>query len=131
MINSRQIAKGLGAWVDNEILPMMRGPVKYGAGVAAALLVKQGETLLEKGKENETVKALGLVRDGEYDIDVLKTAMLERFPEEGLRIEAEQINGLLNQVLGKLGPILNIRMEGGITFHKSDVEKLYQYILGG
>ena len=39
MIGSRQIAKGLGAWVDNEILPMMRGPVKYGAGVAAALLV--------------------------------------------------------------------------------------------
>ena len=109
----------------------MRGPVKYGAGVAAALLVKQGETLLEKGKENETIKALGLVRDGEYDIDALKTAMLERFPEEGLRIEAEQINGLLNQVLGKLGPIFNIRMEGGITFHRSDVEKLYRYIQGG
>ena len=131
MVTSRQIVKGLAMWVDSEILPMLHGGTKYGAGVVAALLAKQGEGLLDKAKGQETVKALGLVRDGEFDLDVLRTAMIERFPEEGLRIEAAQINALLNRFLGKLGPVLNIQVEGGVTFHKADVEKLYNYIMGG
>lgn len=131
MVSSRQIMKGVGMWVDSEILPMLHGVSKYGVGVVSALLAKQGEGLLEKAKGLELVKALGLVRDGEFDLEGLKIVMLERFPEDGLRIEAEQINGFLNQFLGKLGTVLNFRVEGGVTFRKTDVEKLYQYIMGG
>lgn len=131
MVTSRQIVKGAAMWVDTEILPMMHGATKYAAGVAAAMLAKQGESLLEKAKEQELVKTFGLVKDGAYDLDTLKSVTLERFPQEGLRIEAQQINQFVNRFLGKWGPVLNFQIEGGVTFHKSDVEKLYQYILGG
>ena len=131
MVTSRQIVKGAAMWVDTEILPMMHGAAKYAAGVAAAMLAKQGEGLLEKAKEQDLVKTFGLVKDGAYDLDTLKSVMLERFPEEGLRIEAQQINQFMSRFLGKLGPVLNFQVEGGVTFHKSDVEKFYQYIMGG
>lgn len=131
MASSKEIVRGVAAWVDSEILPMMTGTTKYSVGVLAALLGKQGEAMLEKAKSNDAVTALGLVRDGEYDVDMLRTVMLERFPAEGLRIDAEQINGIARRFLGKLGAILNVQVEGGITFHKSDVEKLFGFIKGG
>ena len=131
MVSSRQIVKGIAMWVDSEILPMMHGATRYGAGVAAALLAKQGEGLLDKAKSSDIAKTMGIVKDGEYELDTLRDVMLAQFPEEGLRIEAAQINQFLSRFLGKLGPIINIRMEGGITFHRSDVEKLFRYIQEG
>ena len=130
-MTSRQIARGIAAWVDTEVLPMMHGTTKYGAGVVAALLSKKGEALLEQAKEQDLVKAMGLVRDGEYDLDLIREVMLQPFPAEGLRIDAKQINNAVSRFLGKLGPILNFQVEGCVTFHKADLEKLFGYITGG
>lgn len=44
-----------------------------------------------------------------------------------MRVKAAQINGAINRFLGKLAPILNYQVQGGITFHKSDVEKLFDF----
>lgn len=131
MVTSKQIVKGIGMFIDTEILPAMGGAARYGAAVASAMGAKWAEGKLEQFRGTEIAKELGIVVDGGFDLDALRTAMVEKFPEEGLRIEAAQINRAVNHFLGKLGPILNVQMEGGITFRRTDIEKLYQYIMGG
>lgn len=126
-MTSKQIIKGAAMWIDSELLSTMHGIPKYGIGIGAALLSKRGEALLEKVKNNEKVKALGIIQGGEFDYDLLREILVEPFPADGIRVEAAQINGAINRFLGKLAPILNYQVQGGITFHKSDVEKLFDF----
>lgn len=130
MVTSKQIAKGVGLFVDNEVLPMLPSGTRYGVAVGSVMGAKWLEGKLEHLRKTEAAKEFGLAVDGGFDLDALRSAMLERFPADGLRIEAEQINRAINQFLGKLGPVLNIQMTGGLTFHRGDLEKLYRYILG-
>lgn len=127
-MTSRQIIKGAGMWIDSEVLATMQGAPKYGVGIAAALLSKRGEALLDKAKAHDKVKALGIVQGGEFDYELLRAILVEPFPAEGIRIEADQINGFIHKFLGKLAPILNYQVQGGITFHRSDIEKLFDFI---
>lgn len=131
ILTSKQIIRGAASWLDSEILPTMHGASKYGLGVAVSLLSKRGETLLDKAMANDVVQSFGLVRDGGYDLDELRSVMLERFPQEGIRIDAEQINNAVNRFLGKLGPIINYKMSGSITFHRADLERLLNAIMEG
>lgn len=131
IITPKQIVHGAASWLDSEVLSAMGSASKYGLGVAASLLSKQGEALLEKAMTNDTVQALGLARDGGYDLDELRTIMLERFPPEGIRIDAEQINNAIDRFLGKLSPIINYKVRGGITFHRADLERLLNAIMEG
>lgn len=128
MVTSKQIIKGAAMWIDSELLPTMQGFSKYGVGVGSVLLSKWAEAKLDDAKKSEEAKLMGIVRDGEFDYDLLREALVGPFPAEGLRLEADQINNFANRFLGKLGPILNFKVQGGITFHKSDVEKLFDYI---
>lgn len=128
MVTSHQIIKGAARWIDTELLPTLNGFPRYGVGVAAALLSKQGEALLDKTLRSDKAQAMGIVRDGAFDYDLLRTALVEPFPSEGLRLDAEQINSVVGRFLGKLGPILNLQVQGGITFHREDVEKLLDLI---
>lgn len=131
IITPKQIIRGAASWLDSEILSTMGSASKYGLGVAASLLSKRGEALLEKAMTNDTVKTLGLARDGGYDLDELRSVMLERFPPEGIRIGAEQINNAIDRFLGKLSPIINYKVSGGITFHRADLERLLNAIMEG
>lgn len=131
ILTSKQIIRGAASWLDSEILSTMHGASKYGLGVAASMLSKRGEALLDKAMTNDVVQALGIVRDGGYDLDELRTVMLERYPTEGIRINAEQINNAINRFLGKLAPIINYQVQGGITFHRSDLERLLNTIMEG
>lgn len=128
MVTSKQIIKGTARWIDTELLRTMQGLPKYAVGAGSVLLSRWAEPKLEALKQSEQAKLMGVVRDGEFDYDLLREALVEPFPEEGLRLEADQINGFMSKFLGKLGPILNFQVQGGITFHKSDVEKLFDYI---
>lgn len=131
MVTSGQIARGIGAWVDAELLPMATGATKYGASVAAAMGAKWIEGKLEKIRHMEAAKELGIAVGDGFDLEALKTVMLDRFPADGLRIEAEQLNKMIAKFLGKWGAILNIQLQGAVTFHRGDVEKLFGYIMGG
>ena len=128
MVTSKQIAKGVGLFVDNEVLPMLSGGTRYGVSVGSVMGAKWLEGKLEHLRKTEAAKELGLsVGDG-FELETLRTAMVERFPDEGIRIEADRINRFINHFLGKLGPVLNIQMEGGLTFYRADLEKVFRYI---
>lgn len=128
MVTSKQIIKGAAAWIDSELLTTMHGLPQYGVGVAAALLSKPAEAKLEQLRQSKEAQAMGILQDGGFDYDRLREALVGPFPEEGLRLEADQINNFVNKFLGKLGPILNFQVQGGVTFHRADLEKLLDYI---
>ena len=133
MITTKQAVMGLAAFIDNELLPAIgaEGAAKYGIGVVSSLLLRRGEAALDGLKDKELVKSLGLVTDQGIDAELLKEVLLERFPAEGIRIEAEQINGLLERFLGKLAAVFQVRLAGAVTFHRADLEKLFSYMMGG
>lgn len=131
MVSSHQIMKGVAMWIDSEIASTMNGFPQYGIGMASALLSRRGEKLLNEAARNEAVQTLGIAQDGSFDLELLREIMLEPFPEDGLRLEADQINDFAGKFLGRLGPIMNFQVRGGVTFHRSDVEKLFEYIIGG
>lgn len=130
MVSSHQIMKGVAMWIDSEVASTMSGFPQYGIGVVSALLSRKGEKLLNEAAKNETVQTLGLAQNGAFDLELLREIMLEPFPEDGIRVEAEQINDFAGKFLGRLGPIVNFQVRGGVTFHRSDVEKLFEYIGG-
>lgn len=130
MVSSHQIMKGLAMWIDSEVASTMSGFSQYGIGVVSALLSRKGEKLLNEAAKNETVQTLGLAQNGAFDLELLREIMLEPFPDDGIRVEAEQINGVVGKFLGRLEPIVNFQVRGGVTFHRSDVEKLFEYIGG-
>lgn len=74
------------------------------------------------------ITALGILQEDGFDYDRLREALVGLFPPEGLRLEADQINNFVSKFLGKLGPILNFQVQGGVTFHRTDLEKLLDYI---
>ena len=128
MVTSKQIIKGAAAWIDSELLTSMHGLPQYGVGVAAALLSKPAEAKLEQLRQSKEAQAMGILQDGGFDYDRLREALVGPFPAEGLRLEADQINNFIGKFLGKLGPILNFQVQGGVTFHRADLEKLLDCI---
>ena len=131
MVTAKQVARGIAAYVDSEILPKMgNGFGKYGVGVLAAIMMKKGESAMDRLFEDKKLQALGITSAEGLDIDLLREAMIERFPAEGLRIDAEQINAMIAGFLGSAAPLFNTRLSGGMTFRREDVEKLYNYVRG-
>lgn len=128
MVSSHQIVKGLAMWIDSELLSTAKGFPKYGIGIISAFIGNRGETMLEKLKDSNGVKFAEITKDGQYDYDLLRACLVEPFPDEGLRLEADQINAVVNKFLGNWASVINFGVQGGITFHKSDVEKLFDYI---
>lgn len=128
MVTSKQIIKGVGMWLDAELLPSLHGFAHYGTGIAAALLSKRGEQWLDKARRSDAAKSMGIVVDGGFDYELLREILVSPFPPDGLRLEADQINGLIDRFLGKLGPVLNFRVQGGVTFHRADVEKIFDFV---
>lgn len=128
MVTSKQIIKGAAMWIDSELLTTMHGLPQYGVGVAAALLSKPAEAKLEQLRQSKEAQTMGILQDGGFDYDRLREALVGPFPAEGLRLEANQINNFVSKFLGKLGPILNFQVQGGVTFHRADLEKLLDYI---
>lgn len=128
MVSSHQIVKGLAMWIDSELLSAIEGLPKYGVGILSTFIGRRGETMLEKLKDANAVKFAEITKDGNYDYELLRACLVEPFPEEGIRIEADQINRFIDKFLGKLAPIVNYRVQGGVTFHKTDIEKLFDYI---
>lgn len=89
MVSSHQIMKGVAMWIDSEVASTMGGFTQYGIGMLSALLSRKGEKLLNRAAQNETLQALELVKDGGFDLNLLREITLEPFPDEGLRLDAE------------------------------------------
>ena len=93
-------------------MPQLKGNgiEKVIVGTTASLLIRKTGTIIEGYKDNKLVKMLGIIDDnGAVDVDTLVEEVKKNIPKEGIKVEV---------------PIL-----GTLTFHKDDVDKLYNYIM--
>lgn len=112
MVSVDKIEQGVANYLDAELMPQLKGNgiEKVIVGTTASLLIRKTGTIIEGYKDNKLVKMLGIIDDnGAVDVDTLVEEVKKNIPKEGIKIEV---------------PIL-----GTLTFHKDDVDKLYDYIV--
>lgn len=113
MVSIDQIEQGVAGYLDGEILPHLpeKGVEKVLIGMAMGVAIKRSRSFVQMFTENKYIKAFGVSdENGNIDIDILKEELQKQISPNGLDIE--------------------IPMLGKMTFHKADVDKLYQYITG-
>lgn len=101
-----QIEKGIVNFIDNEFMS------QYPADGIEKALIGTGLAIIIKKRKNQAlsiIKKIGVVDDdGTIDLDLLSEELKKHIPDSGLVYE--------NNFLGKL------------TFSKSDIDKLCEYI---
>ena len=84
-----QVESGLARFLDTEMLPKLPtdGLKGFGVGVAATILVRRGGNILRSMKSNTMLNSMGIISaDGAVDIDLLRDALKENIPENGLSV---------------------------------------------
>lgn len=112
MVTVDKIEQGVANYLDAELMPQFQGNSveKVIVGTVASLLIRRTGTIIEGYKDNKLVKMLGIIDDnGAIDADILAEEVKKNIPKEGIKIDV---------------PILGL-----LTFHKDDVDKLYDYIM--
>jgi hypothetical protein len=107
-----KVINGMIRFIDKEIMPQMNDWQEFVARMAVGRFVKNSETLKESLVENAFVRTFAII-DGQGMVDV-----------DGLAADLKEL--IRNK--GKLE--FSIPMLGNFKFVESDVDKLYQYIMG-
>lgn len=112
MIHTDKVMAGLVSFLDNELIPKLpaKGWQRPVCGTVIAMAHKHMHKLIDQYKTNPMLVGIGLFdEDGMVDIETVKTEFSKQLGAEGMTIEFPLI--------------------GGITFHQTDVDKLYYYIM--
>lgn len=110
MIAITNIGKGIALYADRELLPKLQDGSwqKAAAGIAASIVAKRGELLVQGLANNQALSAMQIVKDGQVDLDLLRDAACERLQGSGM--------------------VINVPVLGSMTFNQDDVNKLYSCI---
>lgn len=110
MVTLQQVQHGLSKYVSNELTSKMTGAQKWIFGAGAELYIGNIGSIFNKLKVHPMVSALGIIDEqDQIDIDKLYNVLLHQADN---------------------GPMtVDIPLAGAFTFNRSDVEKLYGYIV--
>lgn len=112
MVSIDKIEEGVARYLDAELMPQLQnnGVEKVLVGTAASLAIRRSGTIVDGYKDNKIVQMLGIMDgNGNVDVEVLADELKKNMPKEGVKID--------------------IPIVGTMTFHKDDVDKLYEYIM--
>ena len=112
MVSVDKIEKGVANYLDGELMPQLQtnGLEKVIVGTVASLAIRKSGTIIAGYQDNKLVQMLGIMDEkGDIDVDTLVEEVKKNMPKEGVKVDV---------------PIL-----GTLTFHKEDVDKLYDYIM--
>lgn len=113
MVSIDKIEQGVAHYLDGELMPQLQssGWEKVLVGTAASLAIRRTSTIIAGYKDHKLVKMLGIMDDkGNVDVETLAIELKKNIPKEGFKVDI---------------PII-----GTMTFHKDDVDKLCEYIVG-
>lgn len=109
MYHYHSVINGLTKYVDHELTPKMTGLNKWLFGTGAGIVASKGEHVFHALKDIPLMHTLELIEDENINVSCIYKELL---------IQAEK------------GPIyIEIPMIGTLTLDKTDVEKMYRYII--
>lgn len=110
MKHYKDVICGIVKFIDDDLLPKMHGLNRWLFGTGAGIMASKSEKLFEEFKHNQLIKTLDLMNDeGMVDVVCIYKELLRQAD-----------NGPVN---------IEVPMLGTITLDKSDVEKMYRYIM--
>lgn len=113
MVTIDQIEKGLAAYLDKELMPLIpeAGFQRVLIGTGIGLAIRRNRGRIDELKSNPVVKMLGIFDETgtKVDLDAIREELSKQIVKEGFKIEVPTI--------------------GNLTFHKEDIDKLYNYIV--
>lgn len=110
MKHYKEVIHGIVKFIDNDLLPKMNGLNKWIFGTGTGIMANKGDKLFEELKHNYLIKTLEIINDeGMVDVVCIYKELLQHAEHEPVNIE--------------------VPMLGTITLDKSDVEKMYRYIM--
>lgn len=112
MVSIDKIEKGVANYLDGELMPQLQnnGLEKVIIGTMASLMIRKSGAIIEGYKDNKVVKMLGIMDDnGNIDVDIIAEELKKNITKDGVKVDI---------------PVI-----GALTFHKDDVDKLYDYIM--
>lgn len=112
MVHTDKVMTGLVQFLDNELIPKLpeRGWQRPVCATVIAMAHKHIYGLIDEYKANPMLVGIGL------------------FDENGM-VDLETLKDEFSKNLGAEGMGISFPLIGTITFHQSDVEKLYYYIM--
>lgn len=112
MVSIDKIEQGVANYLDGELMPQLQGNgiERVIIGTAASLMIRKSGAIIESYKDNKLVQMLGIMDEkGNVDVDTLVEEVKKNISKDGIKVEVPMI--------------------GTLTFHKEDVDKLYDYIM--
>jgi hypothetical protein len=111
MYHYEHVLKALVRFIDEEILTKMDGLQRWVLGTGAGIAANKGAKIFHSLKDHSLLKALDLVEDDDINVDLIYEELIKQASTSPITID--------------------IPMVGLIKLNRSDVEKLYQMIIGG
>ena len=109
MYHYKQVIDGLVQFVDRELVTKMTGLNRWLFGTGAGIVGSKAEKVFHNLKEISLLQTLELIEDDNINIHCIYTELLKQAAHGPIHIE--------------------ISMLGTITLDKTDVEKMYHYII--
>ena len=112
MVTLAQVQAGVERYLDTEILSKIPGWQKWVLGAAASRMLSRSGEIFNSLKSNPVVSAMGVI-DEQDQIDI--DAIYREFSKQAQR-------GAIT---------FDIPLMGALTVNSGDIDRLYNYIIGG
>lgn len=112
MVAINKVEQGIAAYLDKEFMPQLpsNGLERVVVGTVVSIMIKRSSGVIASYRNHPLVKMLGIINeDDQVDIEIVMEELSKNIPADGLKVEI---------------PVLGV-----LTFRKSDVDKLYDYIV--
>lgn len=111
MVNIGQVQNGITRYLDNEIVKNMMGWQKWTFGAFGAIAVSRAGSIFETLKNNKMIAALGVIDNNDMiDIDTIYREYKRQAQTGAITIDV---------------PVF-----GALSLNETDVDKIYNYIIG-
>lgn len=112
MVEIARIKDGVMAYATRYMMPKMDSKGQFVLGLALGAVSGRVESIVGNLADNETIKALGIIRDGQVDWDTLYSAAMAQMQRQKTLV-------------------WDVPMLGRLTFDEQDLRDLHMCIRGG
>lgn len=112
MVPYIKVINGITRYIDEEVVNKLTGAPRWIIGAGAGIMMSKATDVFNGLKNNTLIKSMGLINEKD-------------------EVDIELIYKELKKQAQKSPVTLNIPMAGVLTLNEQDVDKMYNFIMGG